>query len=176
MTAATTTIATGARRAAATADQADLAAILQVYNDVTERLKRSHEALADEVCRLREELHEKNVELARRERLSALGQMAAGVAHEIRNPLGGIGLYASLLERDLADRPLNRTSSGGSAPESRTPKPSSATFSLLREAPRRSSNVSPWARFSTAPSPWSLLTPGRSRSRSTLTPPFAMPC
>lgn len=83
----------------------DLATIIQAYNDVTERLKRSHEALAREVCRLREELHEKNKELQRRERLAALGEMAAGVAHEIRNPLGGIGLYASLLERDLADRP-----------------------------------------------------------------------
>ena len=90
------------------ADEADLAAILQVYNDVTERLKRSHEALAGEVCRLRDELHEKNLELARRERLSALGQMAAGVAHEIRNPLGGIGLYASLLEKDLSDQPVQR--------------------------------------------------------------------
>ncbi len=90
---------------AMTTHGADLAEILRVYNDVTERLKRSHEALAGEVCRLRDELHEKNVELQRRERLSALGQMAAGVAHEIRNPLGGIGLYASMLERDLVDRP-----------------------------------------------------------------------
>lgn len=86
----------------------DLAPILAAYNDVTERLKLSHDALAGEVCRLREELHEKNKELARRERLTALGQMAAGVAHEIRNPLGGIGLYASVLERDLADRPKQR--------------------------------------------------------------------
>jgi signal transduction histidine kinase len=83
----------------------DLAAIIQAYNDVTERLKRSHEALAREVCRLREELQSKNKELQRRERLASLGEMAAGVAHEIRNPLGGIGLYASLLERDVTDRP-----------------------------------------------------------------------
>jgi signal transduction histidine kinase len=83
----------------------DLIAVLQAYNDVTERLKRSHDALAGEVCRLRDELHQKNKALERRQRLASLGQMAAGVAHEIRNPLGGIGLYASLLERDLSDRP-----------------------------------------------------------------------
>ncbi|RME39401.1 MAG: sensor histidine kinase [Planctomycetota bacterium] len=83
----------------------DLASLLAAYNDVTERLKRSHESLVREVGRLRRELQEKNRELARRERLSALGEMAAGLAHEIRNPLGGIGLYVSLLERDLADRP-----------------------------------------------------------------------
>ena len=32
--------------------------------------------------------------------------MAAGVAHEIRNPLAGIAVYASLMEQDLADRPV----------------------------------------------------------------------
>lgn len=37
----------------------------------------------------------------RGERLKELGEMAAGLAHEIRNPLAGIEGYAALLERDL---------------------------------------------------------------------------
>jgi len=40
-----------------------------------------------------------------RERLTALGQMAAGLAHEIRNPLAGMEVVAGLLRRHLSDRP-----------------------------------------------------------------------
>ena len=40
-----------------------------------------------------------------RERLAGLGQMAAGLAHEIRNPLAGMAVLAGLLKRRLADRP-----------------------------------------------------------------------
>jgi nitrogen-specific signal transduction histidine kinase len=40
-----------------------------------------------------------------RKRLAALGQMAAGLAHEIRNPLAGIEVTAGLLRRRLLDRP-----------------------------------------------------------------------
>ncbi|MCH7838848.1 MAG: hypothetical protein IID38_01235 [Planctomycetes bacterium] len=100
------TLATGFGLRASGAIQApDFLSIIHTYNEVTERLKQSHEVLGREVCRLREELHDKNRQLHRRERLAALGEMAAGVAHEIRNPLGAIQLYASLLQRDLADRP-----------------------------------------------------------------------
>lgn len=94
--------------AIATVNERELATIIESYNEVTERLKQSHEILGREVGRLREELIEKRKELARRERLAALGEMAAGVAHEIRNPLGAIGLYASLLEKDLEDSPQQR--------------------------------------------------------------------
>lgn len=47
-----------------------------------------------EVKRLRERLH-------RMDKLAAMGEMAATIAHEIRNPLNGIEGFASLLERDL---------------------------------------------------------------------------
>jgi signal transduction histidine kinase len=42
---------------------------------------------------------------SRYDRLKELGEMASRVAHEIRNPLGGIKGFASLLKQDLKDRP-----------------------------------------------------------------------
>jgi signal transduction histidine kinase len=85
----------------------DLQEILQMYNEVTQKLQLSHEKLQSEVVRLTEQLEQKNLELERKKRLAALGEMAAGIAHEIRNPLGGIQLYASTLMTDVADRPAS---------------------------------------------------------------------
>src|SRR3954467_7902956 len=75
----------------------DLHELLQMYNQVTQRLQVSHERLEGEVVRLREQLEQKNRELELKKRLAALGEMAAGIAHEIRNPLAGIQLYAGSL-------------------------------------------------------------------------------
>jgi signal transduction histidine kinase len=86
----------------------ELGRIIIAYSEVTEKLQQSHDQLMQTVQTLREELSEKNQLLERRNRLAALGEMAAGLAHEIRNPLGGIQLYASLLEKDLWDRPDSR--------------------------------------------------------------------
>ena len=83
----------------------ELGRIILAYSEVTEKLQQSHDRLEQTVASLREELSEKNRMLERRNRLAALGEMAAGMAHEIRNPLGGIQLYASMLESDVADRP-----------------------------------------------------------------------
>ena len=62
---------------------------LEVFNDLTE-------------VKLLE------AEVQRVQTLAALGEMAATVAHEIRNPLGGIAGYAGMLERDLASDDPNR--------------------------------------------------------------------
>ncbi len=43
--------------------------------------------------------------LQRRNRLAAMGEMVGRIAHEIRNPLGSIELFASMLHRDLHDAP-----------------------------------------------------------------------
>jgi PAS domain S-box-containing protein len=44
-------------------------------------------------------------EVSRTRTLATIGEVAAMVAHEIRNPLGGIKGFTSLLKRDLASRP-----------------------------------------------------------------------
>ncbi len=80
----------------------DLADIIRAYNQVTDKLQRSHEVLQAEVVRLRRELASADAQLQRSKRLSALGEMAAGIAHEVRNPLAAIQLYASMIVQDLS--------------------------------------------------------------------------
>jgi signal transduction histidine kinase len=85
----------------------------------TDRLERESGALRDRVVRLTEELEEKNrlltaslererrleAEALRQSRLAAMGEMAATLAHEVRNPLGAMELFTGLLLQDLRDRP-----------------------------------------------------------------------
>ncbi len=86
-------------------DPAELAELIGEFNEVTTRLQGAHESLNGEVAHLKRELRRANDELERSRRLAALGEMAAGIAHEVRNPLGSIRLHARILEEDLQDRP-----------------------------------------------------------------------
>ncbi|MEM1099296.1 MAG: ATP-binding protein [Planctomycetota bacterium] len=81
----------------------DLREIIEAYHAVTERLQHSHETLQAEVLRLREELASADAQLQRSKRLAALGEMAAGIAHEVRNPLAAIGLYAEMIREDAIE-------------------------------------------------------------------------
>ena len=79
------------------ADLGELARLMETFNQATERLGQSYRKIGE----LQREIAEKDRQLARKTRLEMLGRMAANLAHQIRNPLGGIQLYASMLRRDL---------------------------------------------------------------------------
>src|SRR5580658_6489515 len=81
---------------------ADLQTILAAWHTATLRLEQTHDALRDEVQQLTAELEVKNRELARKNRLADLGQMASHVAHEVRNNLVPVTLYLSMLRRRVA--------------------------------------------------------------------------
>ena len=83
----------------------DLRELMRAVNETTQRLEETHTTLRQEVARLKGELAEANAQLRRSRSLAALGEMAAGIAHEIRNPLGSISLYVQMLSEDLAGAP-----------------------------------------------------------------------
>ncbi len=69
---------------------------ISMLRDTSENIVGAVEVFRDvtEIRDLKERLH-------RADKLAAIGEMAATIAHEIRNPLNGIEGFASLLERDF---------------------------------------------------------------------------
>jgi len=74
------------------------------FQSASESLERSYRELQGRVQSLTEELEREREERIRLERLAAMGEMAMELAHEIRNPLGSIELYASMLEGEYAEQ------------------------------------------------------------------------
>jgi two-component system NtrC family sensor kinase len=58
-----------------------------------------------EILKIRKELEDANIQLIQSQKIASIGRMAAGVAHEINNPLSGILIYTELLKDGLKDRP-----------------------------------------------------------------------
>lgn len=68
-------------------------------------LRRTNEELEVRVRERTAALRDAQHELMRKERLAVLGQLAGGIAHQIRNPLAIISNSAYLLQRLAASRP-----------------------------------------------------------------------
>jgi two-component system NtrC family sensor kinase len=62
-----------------------------IFTDLRPRLK------------MEKKLQETHLQLVSSEKMASLGKLAAGIAHEINNPLGGILIYASLMAEDLPE-------------------------------------------------------------------------
>lgn len=80
-----------------------IGAILGVLADRERRQRQELEATTQQLSRTYRELQDNLEHLKRAERLSAVGQLAAGLAHEIRNPLASIEGAADLLTPGAAD-------------------------------------------------------------------------
>lgn len=54
-----------------------------------------------EILHMKKELEDAHLQLVQSEKVASVGRMAAGVAHEINNPLSGILIYTELLKEKL---------------------------------------------------------------------------
>lgn len=57
---------------------------------------------------MQKELEETQMKLFQSEKMSSLGKLAAGIAHEINNPLGGIMIFADSILEDIEDNDTHR--------------------------------------------------------------------
>jgi len=87
--------------------------LVDSFNEMTGSLKKAKEererwaaTLETKVEERTQQIREMQSFIIRSEKLASLGELAAGIAHELNNPLTGIVLHASIVEedRDLPDQ------------------------------------------------------------------------
>jgi C4-dicarboxylate-specific signal transduction histidine kinase len=69
------------------------------------KLQESHQTLERKVEERTWELKESQEAMVQQEKMVGIGQLAAGIAHELNTPLGTIIGYAQMLREDLAQQP-----------------------------------------------------------------------
>ncbi|MBD3348585.1 MAG: HAMP domain-containing protein [Candidatus Eisenbacteria bacterium] len=70
-------------------------------------LAQTFNTMAQSIAERDRQLQENARKMTETKKLATLGQLAAGIAHEINNPLGGILMYSHILKEELR-RPENR--------------------------------------------------------------------
>ena len=85
----------------------DVGSVSVVADGDLEALEAKMQFIVQKVEEAAKRIQEQQRELLRTEQLSQVGQLAAGVAHEIRNPLTGIKMLVEAALRPQSPRPLN---------------------------------------------------------------------
>ena len=89
----------------------ELVELSSALNTMSSSLQRYRGATAEQLRSLEEanvQLQQVQEELIRSEKLASVGRLAAGIAHEVGNPLSAVLGYVSLLESGLEDPELER--------------------------------------------------------------------
>ncbi len=81
----------------------ELSELAGVVNEMTERFQSTCVMLESERADLDRQVRDRTREVVQREQLASVGFLAAGVAHEINNPLASIAWSAEALESRLLD-------------------------------------------------------------------------
>jgi signal transduction histidine kinase len=77
----------------------EIASLARSFNRMTGKLNETMSSLESSI----ERLHEKQADLVEAEKLASIGKLAAGIAHEINNPLTSVLTFSSLMLEEMPE-------------------------------------------------------------------------